>query len=184
MRRTLYLPSLFVFSSACAALPIGSYEVVESNETGTSCSGVDSERAVAFGERMQQGGAHVFEVGAGASGERAHIVRRDGTDLLIDLAPEGAEWVGQSLAVAQTVEAAGLGADFSALAEVGDIGCTLDVQVDLRFGYPEGDDVAMGTFSIEVRDASEGDRGCALERCATSFSLEAERTAAADPGIE
>lgn len=184
MRPIPLLPAVFALGSACAALPIGSYELLESNETGTSCSGVESERAVAFGERMQQGGAHVFEVGEGASGERAHIVRRDGTDLRVDLVSEGSEWVGQSLAVAQTVEGAGLGADFSALAEVGDIGCTLDVQVDLRFAYPAGDEVAVGTFSIEVRDASEGDRGCALERCAATFSLEAERVAAADPGIE
>lgn len=183
-RPSVLSAALALIFAGCAAQPIGEYALTSSATTSSSCSGLPTERAAAFSAAVSEAALLDLHVGSeGGGGPVLQADRRDGTRGRVPLTGEGPTWAGLQESSGVTVDEAGLGADFSAVAESETIGCLVDVSWEATLELDD-DDRATGLVTVEIRDPAEVGGGCAAERCSVTFSFEGTRTPGPDPGVE
>ncbi len=171
----------------CLDGPLGSYELGTST-VDTTCSGVDSSRALAFGDALKEAPATDLGVGRLTRNDPmvAMLTRDDSSIFFAQIQQDEADaylWTGTRVQTETTVAEALLGADYSALLEA-DGNCTFDLTVGATLAFRDQSwDAVTATFTVTVDEADGGDP-CDITACSSTLSFGASHVDGQNPGIQ
>ncbi len=192
--RLLAAALLSIALTGCLDSVVGQYRVDEAQLREASCTGIDQTRGAAWTTAMRESLVTEMLVGEedGVAGGSpfAQYIRDDGSIFTVELTEDTAtadgdhHFVGARTDDAISVQAAGLGADFSALLEADDVGCEVEYSLTLTLDFRNGEwEEAISSLTIEVAQPFSSDHACVVESCRALYSIAARHTSGIDPGL-